>query len=178
MTLEKNNLENSSNLDPGQTNSSKIILTEKSPQELSLVQNLDTILNSLINGNTLTHCIQSKISNPLAISSREFYQILEKNPELEKKILEARKLGIQTLIDRLLEIFNHQELENPNQILWIREKTKFIQWVASKLTTLYSDNKVQSIKTDQSIKISWLSANDDSIIDVTAAETIPTVETI
>ena len=114
----------------------------------------------------------------MAISSSKFYNILKNNPELEEKILEARKIGIQTLIDRLLEIFNHQELENPNQILWIREKSKFIQWVAGKLTDLYSDNKVQSIKTDQSIKISWSSSSDDSMIDVSAAETIPTVETI
>lgn len=178
MTLEKNNLENSSNSDHGLTNSSKIISTEKSPQELSLVQNLDTILNSLIEGNTLTHCIQSRITNPLAISSSKFYNILKNNPELEEKILEARKIGIQTLIDRLLEMFNTQLIDSPNELLFIREKCKFVQFVAGKLTDLYSDNKVQSIKTDQSIKISWSSSSDDSMIDVSAAETIPTVETI
>ena len=104
MTLEKNNLENSSNLDPGQTNSSKIILTEKSPQELSLVQNLDTILNSLINGNTLTHCIQSKISNPLAISSREFYQILEKNPELSPQEIQKKYPEYELLVRDILKV--------------------------------------------------------------------------
>lgn len=178
MTLEKNNLENLNNSDLGQTNSSKNTLIEKSPQELSLVKNLDTILNSLIEGNTLTHCIQSKITNPLAISSSKFYNILKNNPEIEQKIIEARKIGVQTLIDRLLEMFTKQQIDSPNEILFIREKSKFVQWVAGKLSDLYSDNKVQSIKTDQSIKISWSSASDDSMIDVSASETIPTVDTV
>jgi len=56
--------------------------------------------------------------------------------------------------------------------LWIREKTKFITFLANKLTDLYSDNKVQNVKTDQSIKISW-EDNQDDLIDVTA-EDIPT----
>jgi len=65
----------------------------------------------------------------------------------------------------LLQIFQYQEVENPNQILWIREKTKFITFLANKLTDLYSDNKVQNVKTDQSIKISW-EDNQTDMIDV------------
>jgi len=64
-----------------------------------------------------------------------------------------------------LQIFQYQEVENPNQILWIREKTKFITFLANKLTDLYSDNKVQQVKTDQSIKISW-EDNQSDMIDV------------
>ena len=52
-----------------------------------------------------------------------------------------------------------------DQILWIREKTKFITFLANKLTDLYSDNKVQNVKTDQSIKISW-EDNQTDMIDV------------
>ena len=76
----------------------------------------------------------------------KFYAYLKKNPELEQRITEARKLGIQTLIDKLMQVFSLQEVENPNQILWIREKSK---WV------------------DQSIKISW-SDNHSELIDVSA----------
>jgi hypothetical protein len=72
----------------------------------------------------------------------------------------------------LLQVFKYQEIEDPNAILWIREKTKFITFLANKLTDLYSDNKVQNVKTDQSIKISW-EDNQDDLIDVTA-EDIPT----
>ena len=102
----------------------------------------------------------------------KFYAYLKKNPELEIRITEARKYGVQTLIDKLLQVFKYQEIEDPNAILWIREKTKFITFLANKLTDLYSDNKVQNVKTDQSIKISW-EDNQDDLIDVTA-EDIPT----
>jgi hypothetical protein len=84
---------------------------------------------------------------------------------MNERITEARKNGVQTLIDKLLQVFQYQEVENPNQILWIREKTKFITFLANKLTDLYSDNKVQQVKTDQSIKISW-EDNQSDMIDV------------
>jgi hypothetical protein len=84
---------------------------------------------------------------------------------MNERITEARKNGVQTLIDKLLQVFQYQQVENPNQILWIREKTKFITFLANKLTDLYSDNKVQNVKTDQSIKISW-EDNQSDMIDV------------
>jgi len=95
----------------------------------------------------------------------KFYHFLKKNPELNERITEARKNGVQTLIDKLLQVFQYQEVENPNQILWIREKTKFITFLANKLTDLYSDNKVQNVKTDSKISISW-EDNQSDMIDV------------
>ena len=92
---------------------------------------------------------------------------------MNDRIIEARKNGVQTLIDKLLQVFQYQEIENPNQILWIREKTKFITFLANKLTDLYSDNKVQNVKTDQSIKISW-EDNQSDMIDVSADTVIDT----
>jgi len=71
----------------------------------------------------------------------------------------------------LLEIFNHQELENPNQILWITRKADFVKWIAGKITDLYSDNKVQKVDQKTEMKISW--GNDEDLIDVNA-EDIPT----
>ena len=94
----------------------------------------------------------------------KFYHYLKKNPELEKRITEARKLGIQTLIDKLLQVFNYQEIESPNEILWIREKAKFVQWVAGKITDLYSDNKTIRQDIDTKMTISWEEPND--LIDV------------
>tara|TARA_B110001454_G_scaffold184373_1_gene180024 strand:+ start:345 stop:638 length:294 start_codon:yes stop_codon:yes gene_type:complete len=91
---------------------------------------------------------------------------------MNERITEARKNGVQTLIDKLLQVFQYQEIENPNQILWIREKTKFITFLANKLTDLYSDNKVQNVKQDTTLNIKW---EDDTneLIDVNA-EDIPT----
>ena len=88
---------------------------------------------------------------------------------MNERIIEARKNGVQTLIDKLLQVFQYQEIENPNQILWIREKTKFITFLANKLTDLYSDNKVQNVKQDTTLNIKW---EDDTneLIDVNAED--------
>ena len=142
--------------------SSKNITTKKSSQELLTIDQADTICEHLANGKTLTEILEGK---EYPFSLMKFYGYLKKNTELDIKITEARKIGVQTLIDKLLQIFQYQEVENPNAILWIREKTKFITFLANKLTDLYSDNKVQNVKTDQSIKISW-EDNQTDMIDV------------
>jgi len=92
----------------------------------------------------------------------KFYNYLKKNRELDIKITEARKYGVQTLIDKLLQVFQYQEVENPNQILWIREKTKFITFLANKLTDLYSDNKPIKQNIDSKMTISW----EDNAVDM------------
>ena len=87
---------------------------------------------------------------------------------MNDKIIDARKIGIQTLIDKLLQIFQYQEVENPNQILWIREKTKFITYLAGKLTDLYSDNTPTKIETDSKIQVSW--SDTPALLDLDATE--------
>ena len=152
------------------TKNSKNITTKKSNQELITTEQVSIIEEKLAKGLTLTEILEDQSQYPFSLM--KFYAYLKKNPELEIKITEARKYGVQTLIDKLLQVFEYQEIEDPNAILWIREKTKFITFLANKLTDLYSDNKVQNVKTDQSIKISW-EDNQDDLIDVTA-EDIPT----
>ena len=105
----------------------------------------------------------------------KFYAWLKKNPEQEARIVEARKLGVQTLIDKLLQVFSYQEVESPNEILWIREKAKFVQWVAGKVTDLYSDNKTIKQDIDTKMSISW-EDNTTDMIDV-SAEDVPSTPT-
>ena len=143
-------------------NNSKNTITTKSKSELITTNQADTICEKLTRGLTLTEILEEK---QYEFSLMSFYHFLKKNPSMNDRITEARKNGIQTLIDKLLQVFQYQEIENPNQILWIREKTKFITFLANKLTDLYSDNKVQNVKTDQSIKISW-EDNQSDMIDV------------
>jgi hypothetical protein len=111
-------------------------------------------------GNTLTEILEEKTS---PISLKDFYKICKKNPELEKKVMEARKYGVQTLIDRLMNVFNQKNVDSPNAVLWIRERTKFIQWLGSKLTDIYSDNKPQQVKTDQVITVKFETGIDEPI---------------
>jgi len=151
-------------------NNSKNTITTKSKSELITTSQADTICEKLTRGLTLTEILEEK---QYQFSLMKFYHFLKKNPELNERITEARKNGVQTLIDKLLQVFQYQEIENPNQILWIREKTKFITFLANKLTDLYSDNKVQNVKTDQSIKISW-EDNQSDMIDVSADTVVDT----
>ena len=144
-------------------NKSKITTTKKSNQELITINQADTICEQLANGKTLTEILENQKVYPFSLM--KFYAYLKKNPELEIKITEARKYGVQTLIDKLLQVFKYQEIEDPNAILWIREKTKFITFLANKLTDLYSDNKPIKQNIDQKMTISW-EDNQDDLIDV------------
>jgi glycerophosphoryl diester phosphodiesterase len=172
MTQESDNSQNSTNSETKQLKKSNPTTSKKSNQELQLIKNQDIFISNLMLGKTLTECIEDKKINQQQISFQKFYAILKKNPDLESKILDARKIGIQTLIDKLMQIFQYQETNDPNSILFIREKTKFVQWVAGKLTDLYSDNKVQNIKTDQRMTITWEDTPD--LIDVGATDVTPT----
>jgi len=168
MTQELTNSKHSTNSETNQEKKLKNTIIQKSSQELELLKNQDTIISNLIEGKTLTEIIKDRTLNPSQISLMKLYSILKKNKELNDKIIEARKIGIQTLIDKLLQIFQYQEVENPNQILWIREKTKFITYLAGKLTDLYSDNKPTKIETDQKIQVSWSDTPD--LLDLDATE--------
>ena len=141
---------------------SKNTITPKQSQELITKESLSIIEEKLVRGMTLSEILEDK---QYQFSLAKFYNYLKKNPELETKILEARKLGVQTLIDKLLQVFNYQEVESPNEILWIREKAKFVQWVAGKITDLYSDNKTIKQDIDTKMSISW-EDNSDNLIDV------------
>ena len=172
MTQESNNSQSSTNSETKPMKKSAATTTKRSNQELEIMKSLGTIESNLIEGLTLTEILKDKRLNPSRISLMKFYAILKKNPELNSRVSEARKIGIQTLIDKLLQVFNHQEVENPNQILWIREKTRFIQYLAGKLTDLYSDNKPIKQNIDQRMTIQWEDTPD--LIDVGATDITPT----
>jgi hypothetical protein len=169
MTKELTNSKHSTNSETKQEKKSKNTITPLLNPSSLTEQNLNTIEEQLVRGLTLSEILDQK---QYQFSLMKFYHFLKKNPKLESRIIEARKLGVQTLIDKMLQIFQHQEVENPNQILWIREKTKFIQYLAGHLTDLYSNNKVQNIKSDTNLKVSWEEPSE--LIDVSTAETVPT----
>ena len=94
-------------------NKSKEYYYSKTKPRIDNRENLSIIEEKLIDGMTLSEIINDK---QYPFSLMKFYHYLKKNPELEKRILEARKLGIQTLIDKLLQVFSYQEIESPNEI--------------------------------------------------------------
>ena len=65
------------------------------------------------------------------------------------------------IVDHLLDVYQADitsETLDPNLISWVREKTKFITWIASKSTDLYSDKKDLTLNktTNNQIIVSWL----------------------
>ena len=140
---------------------SEITTKPKSSQELITLDDtiLNTVLEQLSEGKTLASI---KREGTLPCSLIKFYQFLnqEGNKETKAKIEEARKIGVQNIVDKLLDIYQadiNQETLDPNLISWIREKTKFIQWIAGKTSDLYSDKKDLTLnKTTNQIIVSWL----------------------
>ena len=165
MTKELTNSKHSTNSETKQEKKSKNTITPLLNPSSLTEQNLNTIEEQLVRGLTLSEILDQK---QYQFSLMKFYHFLKKNPQLESRVIEARKLGVQPLIDKMLQIFQHQEVENPNQILWIREKTKFIQYLAGHLTDLYSNNKVQNIKSDTNLTVSW--SDHASLIDANAED--------
>jgi len=138
------------------------ITKAKPSQELIVLDDtvLNTVLEQLSEGKTLASI---KKAGTLPISLIKFYQFLnqEGNKEIKAKIEEARKIGVQNIVDKLLDIYQadiSSDTLDPNLISWIREKTKFIQWIAGKTSDLYSDKKDLTLNknTTNNIVVSWL----------------------
>ena len=141
---------------------SEITTKPKSSQELITLEDtvLNTVLEQLSEGKTLASI---RKEGTLPISLNKFYQYLnqEGNKEIKAKIEQARKIGVQNIVDKLLDIYQadiNQDTLDPNLISWIREKTKFIQWIAGKTSDLYSDKKDLTLNknTTNNIVVSWL----------------------
>ena len=140
---------------------SEITTKPKSSQELITLEDtvLNTVLEQLSEGKTLASI---KKEGTLPISLNKFYQYLnqEQNKELKNKVEIARKIGVQNIVDKLLDIYQADitsDTLDPNLISWIREKTKFITWLAGKTSDLYSDKKDLTLnKTTNQIIVSWL----------------------
>jgi len=138
------------------------ITKAKPSQELITLEDtvLNTVLEQLSEGKTLASIRKEGI---LPCNLIKFYQFLnqEGNKEIKAKIEEARKIGVQNIVDKLLDIYQadiNQDTLDPNLISWIREKTKFIQWIAGKTSDLYSDKKDLTLNKNinSQIIVSWL----------------------
>jgi len=138
------------------------IIKAKPSQELIVLEDtiLNTVLEQLSEGKTLASI---RKAGTLPISLIKFYQFLnqEGNKEIKARIEEARKIGVQNIVDKLLDIYQadiNQDTLDPNLISWIREKTKFIQWIAGKTSDLYSDKKDLTLNKNinSQIIVSWL----------------------
>jgi len=127
-----------------------------------------TILGTIYDGG-----LAIDVAKDLKISLRTFYKYLETNPKFKAEFNKAQEVGIKTLVEKMLQIFDNGQMDlSPNELLFIREKKDFLKWLAPRVSSLFTERQKLDVKSDSVVKISWESEPD--LIDVSTAETIPT----
>ena len=101
-----------------------------------------------------------------------FYKFLDQNPKFKEQFNKAQEIGIKTLVEKMLAIFESDVTEMSNEeLLFLREKQTYLKWLAPRISSLFTEKQKIDVKTDSVVKISWESEPD--LIDVNA-EDIPT----
>ena len=97
-----------------------------------------------------------------------FYKYLDLNPKFKEEFLKALEVGIKTLVEKMLAIFQSDTTEMSNEeLLFLREKQNYIKWLAPRISSLFTEKQKIDVKSDSVVKISW-EDNQDNLIDVSA----------
>ena len=130
----------------------------------------NTILEDIYNGKTTNIVIKDTLKTNL----KTFYNYLETNPKFKAEFNKAQEVGIKTLVEKMLEIFDTEHMDlSPNELLFIREKKDWLKFLAPRLSSLFTERQKIDVKSDSVVKISWES--EPELIDVSTEETIPTL---
>jgi hypothetical protein len=142
---------------------SKAILPKNKNELLNLT---DTEQNTILD-TTYAGGLSIDVARDLQINLRTFYKYLEQNPKFKSEYDKAQEIGIRTLVEKMLKIFDTDPSNiEPNELLFIREKKDWLKWLAPRISSLFQEKQKIDVKTDSNIKISW-SSNDEDLIDVT-----------
>jgi len=142
---------------------SKSILPKNKNELLILT---DTEQNTILD-TTYAGGLSIDVARDLQINLRTFYKYLEQNPNFKSEYEKAQEIGIKTLVEKMLKIFDTDPSNiEPNELLFIREKKDWLKWLAPRISSLFQEKQKIDVKTDSNIKISW-SSNDEDLIDVT-----------
>ena len=124
----------------------------------------NTILATIYDGG-IPHIV---IKDTLKISLMSFYKYLDLNPKFKEEFLKAQEVGIKTLVEKMLAIFQSDTTEMSNEeLLFLREKQNYIKWLAPRISSLFTEKQKIDVKSDSVVKISW-EDNQDNLIDVSA----------
>ena len=116
-----------------------------------------TILEDIYNGKT-TNIV---IKDTLKTSLKTFYNYLETNPKFKAEFNKAQEVGIKTLVEKMLQIFNNGNMDlEPNELLFVREKKDFLKWLAPRVSSLFQEKQKIDVKSDSVVRISWESEPD------------------
>jgi len=149
----------------------------KKSNSISKVKNknltLSDIEQSTILGTIYDGGLAIDVAKDLKISLMTFYKYLETNPKFKAEFNKAQEVGIKTLVEKMLQIFDTGQMDlSPNELLFIREKKDFLKWLAPRVSSLFQEKQKIDVKSDSVVKISWES--EPELIDVSTAETVPT----
>ena len=106
----------------------------------------------LMNGKPLTQICKMAGSPSLS----KVYDWCAEDKEFAQEIMNARRLGSQTYLDKMITELETADAKN---IMVLREKLHHYRWLASKLIAVYGDRK--EVAVDQHIQISWSSDGQD-----------------
>ena len=107
----------------------------------------DKICEQLMTGKPLTRICESKDLPSLATINR----YINKNSSFAKQILQARRVGCQYYLDKMVE---ELETMSAKDVGIVREKLQHYRWLSSKLLpSLYGDK--QEVIQDTKITIQW-----------------------
>lgn len=137
-----------------------------SKKQSKLVNPSDTELNTLLEVIYAGGIPHIEIKKTLQTNLMNFYQWLDANPKYKEKFNKAQEIGIKTLVEKLLAVY---QVENPDlsneQLLFLREKQSYLRWLAPRISSLFVERTEQKIKSDSVVRVSWES---DSLIDADA----------
>jgi len=138
-------------------------ISSKKKNELSLNDTeQNTILATIYDGG-IPHIV---IKDTLKISLMSFYKYLDLNPKFKEEFLKAQEVGIKTLVEKMLAIFQSDTTEMSNEeLLFLREKQNYIKWLAPRISSLFTEKQKIDVKSDSVVKISW-EDNQSDLIDV------------
>ena len=117
-------------------------------KELTLTTSLsNNICQKLMEGKPLTQICQEKDLPSLTT----IYKWINNNPSFAKQITNARRVGTQYYLDKMIE---ELETMSAKDVGIVREKLHHYRWLASKLLpSLYGDK--QEVIQDTKITIQW-----------------------
>jgi len=125
----------------------------------------DTEQNTIL-GATIDGELSIDVARNLRISLMTFYKYLEQNPKFKTEYEKAQEIGIKTLVEKMLKIFDTDPSSiEPNELLFLREKKDFLKWLSPRLSSMFQEKQKLDVKQDSTIKISW-EDNQDNLIDV------------
>ena len=119
----------------------------------------------LMEGIPLTQICQAKEFPSLS----KVYNWCAENKEFAQQIMNARRLGSQTYLDKMITELDQADNKN---IMVIRERLHHYRWLASKLLgQIYGDKK--EVAVDQKIEIKWSDADDMKVVQDLGSTDVP-----